>query len=148
MQNFTAELVDATNHRKNLVKMADLLVLDMPCSGLGTLRRKADIKLRKQAGDMQALAQISREIIEASWQYVKPGGKMLFSTCTISKSENLDNFSWILDNLPFDAVDFSANLPDFLNYPTAKNGYMQILPQDFGGDGFFVGVLQRRVENG
>ncbi|MCL2753503.1 MAG: 16S rRNA (cytosine(967)-C(5))-methyltransferase, partial [Defluviitaleaceae bacterium] len=79
----------------------------------------------------------------ASWKYVKKGGKMLFCTCTIGRAENIDNLNWILKNLPFKTVDFYEKLPQKLNGETARNGYLQLLPQDLNADGFFIAVLER-----
>ena len=141
LANLKVSLHDARIYRPELLETADLLIVDAPCSGLGTLRKRPDIKLNKQVDSMESLAVLTREIIENSWQYVKKGGKMLFSTCTISDVENIDNFNWIMENLPFKPVDFSAHMP--INHPTAKDGYAQILPQDFNSDGFFISILER-----
>ncbi|MCL2575020.1 MAG: 16S rRNA (cytosine(967)-C(5))-methyltransferase RsmB [Defluviitaleaceae bacterium] len=141
--NLTAELGDARVFDERLENTADLLILDMPCSGLGTLRRKADIKLNKTADSLDVLAEISREILITAHRYVKIGGKMLFCTCTISRAENEDNFNWILKNLPFRAVDFSDKLPQNWGVKTAKDGFLQVLPQEYGTDGFFISVLER-----
>lgn len=143
LKNIEIALGDAKVFESTLEETADLLILDMPCSGLGTLRRKADIKLVKQQESLEALAEISREILTASWKYVKKGGKMLFCTCTIGRAENIDNLNWILKNLPFKTVDFYEKLPQKLNGETARNGYLQLLPQDLNADGFFIAVLER-----
>lgn len=143
IQNFTANLSDAGKHQPELVSTADLLILDMPCSGLGTLRRKPDIKLNKHPKTIEELASLSREIIAASWQYTKIGGKILFCTCTIANAENIHNFRWMLENFPLKPVDISPNIPIGLEFATAKQGYIQILPQDLNTDGFFMAVLER-----
>jgi len=143
IENFTAEQADARKHRPELVNTADLMILDMPCSGLGTLRRKPDIKLNKQPESIADLAVLSREIVTASWQYVKVGGKILFSTCTIANAENIDNFKWMLENFPLKPVDISPNLPSEVDFATAKQGYIQLLPQNLNTDGFFIAVLER-----
>lgn len=143
ISNFQTQQADAQIYRPELEQTADLLIMDMPCSGLGTLRRKPDIKLNKQPDSIQALAKISREIFVASWQYARVGGKILFSTCTLTNAENADNFKWMLDNFPLRAVDISHKIPAGLNKTTAQQGYLQLLPQDLDGDGFFVAVLER-----
>ena len=127
LTNVTTKIADARIFCPNLADTADLLIVDAPCSGLGTMRKRPDIKLFKQPESLEALALLTREIIEASWRYVKVGGRMLFCTCTISKVENIDNFNWIVSNLPFKPVCEPV----------------QILPQDFDSDGFFIAVLER-----
>jgi len=126
IKNFTAELADARQHRKDLEETADLVIMDMPCSGLGTLRRKPDIKQTKQPEAIEELAKLSREIFEACWKYAKIGGKILFSTCTIAKAENADNVDWAL-----------------ANFPLKLEVQEQILPQTMNTDGFFIAVMTR-----
>jgi len=139
LDGVATQLACGTVFDKALEATADLLVIDAPCSGLGTLGRKADIKIRKEEESLKALAQLTKEIIQSSYKYLKVGGKMLFCTCTISKAENIDNFNWILENLPFKPVDFS----DKLALDAAKEGYVQILPRHFNSEGFFISLLER-----
>jgi 16S rRNA (cytosine967-C5)-methyltransferase len=143
LKNVEARLADAKIHRPELANWADLLIVDAPCSGLGTLRRRPDLKLFKEPESPETLALLAREFIKNSWQYVKIGGRILFCTCTISKIENIDNFNWIKANLPFKPVDFFDKIPQPLDYPTAKFGHIQILPQNFDTDGFFISLLER-----
>ncbi|MCL2354259.1 MAG: 16S rRNA (cytosine(967)-C(5))-methyltransferase RsmB [Defluviitaleaceae bacterium] len=139
LEGVATQLACGTVFDKTLETTADLLVIDAPCSGLGTLGRKADIKLRKEEEGLEVLAQLTKEIIQSSYKYLKIGGKMLFCTCTISKAENIDNFNWILENLPFKPVDFS----DKLALDTAREGYVQLLPRHFNSEGFFISLLER-----
>jgi 16S rRNA (cytosine967-C5)-methyltransferase len=146
LKNIKAELADGRVFCKELEETADLVILDAPCSGLGTLRKRPDIKIGKQEDSIENLAKMSREIFEGSWRYVKVGGRLVFATCTISNAENLDNFKWFLNNFPFVAVDFKDKLSEFMDFRmfhVEHLGCLQILPQDFGGDGFFIGVLER-----
>ena len=143
LKNAKAKLADACIHDPSLIQTADHLIIDAPCSGLGTLKKRPDIKLSKEYDSIQALASLSRKIIENSWQYVKIGGTMQFLTCTIADEENYQQYKWICENLPFKPVDFSEKLPDGFDCKTAKEGYMQILPQDFGSDGFFISTFER-----
>ncbi|MCL2168795.1 MAG: 16S rRNA (cytosine(967)-C(5))-methyltransferase RsmB [Defluviitaleaceae bacterium] len=126
LANVKTALHDARIFRPELEETADLVIADVPCSGLGTLRKRPDLKLNKQPESMETLAGLAREIIKNSWRYVKIGGRLLFSTCTISNVENMDNFEWIKANLPFKAVESKM-----------------ILPSDFDSDGFFIAVLER-----
>lgn len=143
LDNIEVQAGDAAKFDRALQNTADLLVVDAPCTGLGTLRRRPDIKLGKPQSSIADLAALQRKILAASWQYVRPGGKLLYLTCTISRAENLDNRNWLLKNFPLRPVDFSAQMPDFSGLATAKEGYVQILPQYFGTDGFFIAVFER-----
>ena len=134
---------DATKFDVKLASTADLVIVDAPCSGLGTLRRRPDIKLKKTSESIKELADLQRRILAVAWQYVKPGGKLLYSTCTISSAENIDNVNWLLNTFPLKSVDFSGKVPDVPHFSTARDGYIQILPQYFGTDGFFISVFER-----
>lgn len=114
----------------------DKVIIDAPCSGLGLTRKKPDIKYNKKAEDIAALAQLQRDILKASSAYVKTGGTLVYCTCTISSKENLDNVEWFCNN-------FNYKLDSLVPYikaeiPGRERGYIQILPQMFGTDGFFI----------
>ncbi|MCL2396890.1 MAG: 16S rRNA (cytosine(967)-C(5))-methyltransferase RsmB [Defluviitaleaceae bacterium] len=143
LKGITAGYDDATIFDENMRATADLLIVDAPCSGLGTLRRRPDIKLRKGQGSVAELADLQRRILAASWQYVRPGGRLLYATCTISRAENEDMRDWFLATFPFAAADFSDRVPAVAEFATAQDGYIQILPQYFGTDGFFIAIFER-----
>ena len=143
LNGIVAERGDGIVFDEKLCNWADLLIVDAPCSGLGTLRRRPDIKLNKDIGVVAELAALQRKILAASWKYVRLGGKMLYATCTISDAENMDNRNWLLEKFPFKPVDFSGKVPDIPEFATAKEGYIQILPQYFGTDGFFIAIFER-----
>ena len=133
---------DAAVYNEEFGNNWDLVIVDAPCSGLGTLGRRPDIKHNKMKESIKELAELQRHILTASWKYVAPGGKLLYSTCTISKAENIDNRNWFLENFPFKPVDFGseASKPEF---STAAEGYVQILPQYYNTDGFFIAIFER-----
>jgi 16S rRNA (cytosine967-C5)-methyltransferase len=79
---------DATHARSDLIDSADRVICDVPCSGLGTVRHKPEIKYKERGADIDALPVKQRDILGASSRYVKPGGILLYCTCTVSKSEN------------------------------------------------------------
>jgi len=143
LENITAQKWDATVFDESLRETADLVIVDAPCSGLGTMRRRPDIKLFKQQESIDELCSLQRQILTNSWQYVKPSGRLLYSTCTISSRENVDNRNWFLENFPFVPVDFSTSVPNIPEFATAKDGHLQILPQHFGTDGFFISIFER-----
>ena len=90
---------------------ADLVIADLPCSGLGIIGRKGDIRYHVTPEQIQQLADLQRQILKVVISYVKPGGYLLFSTCTISREENENNRQWILGTELFTPVDFSKRLP-------------------------------------
>ena len=84
-----------------------------------------------------------REIIDAVHKYVKPGGILLYSTCTINKQENEDNVTWLTENYPFETESLSAYLPDELK--AGEDGVMQLLPGIHDTDGFFIARLRKKA---
>lgn len=145
-----AELVelypqDARILREEWIGIADVLIADLPCSGLGVLGGKCDIKYHTEWKDVLALAKLQREILQVVSQYVKPGGILLYSTCTIGSEENQKNAEWIRKNLPFYFESIEDSLPEILRGRTGAKGYLQILPTDHT-DGFFIAKFRRSME--
>ena len=90
---------------------ADIVIADLPCSGIGFIGRKPDIKYHMTEESLKALEELQRQILSVVWRYVKPGGTLIYSTCTINKGENEKNASWIRGNLPFEPVDIKRKAP-------------------------------------
>ena len=78
-----------------------------------------------------------------AWKYVKKGGILIYSTCTISREENEDMVNWIINNTPLKLESMDAYLPDALVSETTKKGYLQLLPGIHECDGFFIARLKR-----
>ncbi|MDD7403202.1 MAG: 16S rRNA (cytosine(967)-C(5))-methyltransferase RsmB [Butyribacter sp.] len=135
---------DATVLREEWIEKADVVIADLPCSGLGVIGKKCDIKYKTKQEDIIALAKIQRQIVSVVSQYVKPGGRLIFSTCTIAKKENEENVKWIQENLPFQTVSIEEHLPEILRGKTGKEGYLQVLPNETGTDGFFLSCFQKQ----
>ncbi len=117
---------------------ADRVLVDAPCSGLGVLRRKPDIKYARSAEDLQLLADTGYAILENAKRYVKPGGIIVYSTCTIEKCEN----DGVTDK-------FLANNPDFEKiaidiYDKPNTGSITLYPDTDGCDGFYICKMQRK----
>lgn len=151
LTNIRAKVWDATVFDPSSEAKADIVIADLPCSGMGIIGRKPDIKYHLTKESIQALEELQRQILSVVWRYVKPGGKLIYSTCTINKGENEANAAWIRENLPFDPVDLSRELPPEWNHPlfekSWREGQIQILPgidpwKKF--DGFFISVFKRR----
>lgn len=122
LSNVTAKRWDATVLDKDMVGKADIVIADLPCSGLGVLRKKTDIKYRMTLEAEQELVQLQREILDVVASYVKPGGTLVYSTCTIHRAENEENVEL-----------FIAKHPE---YRVEK--MKQIFPEETLGDGFFL----------
>ena len=95
---------------------------------------------------IEELAELQREILEVVYQYLKPGGILMYSTCTICVEENEKNRAWILEHLPMEAVPL--DLPEGMNADcqTCREGYLQLLPGVHQSDGFFMAKFRRRME--
>ena len=143
--NITARQWDATTPDPSMKGQADVVLADLPCSGLGVLGRKKDIRYRVQEEDLHALAALQRQILTCAADYVKPGGTLVYSTCTINKEENEENLCWFTAHFPFEPVSLDDRLPEALKSETTKDGYLQLLPGTHPCDGFFLAKLRRGV---
>lgn len=122
---------------------ADLVLADLPCSGLGVLNKKTDLKYRMTREQQKDLVRLQREILKTVQAYVKPGGTLIYSTCTINQEENEKNVDWFLKQFPFEAVSLEDCLPKTLKGGTASRGYLQFLPGLHASDGFFIAKFRR-----
>lgn len=141
--NMTAVRQDATVFDGASVEKADILLADLPCSGLGVIGRKPDIKYKMTEAKQQELVKLQRKILDTVWSYVKVGGTLIYSTCTIGADENQYNVKWFLENYPFKLETIDPYLCDALKSRTTKAGYLQLLPGVHGTDGFFLARFKR-----
>lgn len=135
---------DAAEHMEELEGWADVVLADVPCSGLGVMGRKKDIRYRVQPQDLKALADLQKEILAASWEYVKPGGVLLYSTCTVDRMENEEMVQYITDNFPFERESLNEYLPGSLQDEQTADGMLQLFPGEHDTDGFFIARLRRK----
>ncbi len=140
----TVQVWDALVLDEDMTEKADVVFADLPCSGLGVIGRKPDIKRRVRPEDIEVLAELQRDILSVVWQYVKPGGILVYSTCTASPKENTGNREWFLTNYPFEPVDITGRLGNRISAATMAEGYIQLLPGQYPCDGFFLAVMRRR----
>ena len=121
------------------VEPADKVLLDAPCSGLGVLSKKPDIKWKRDISDIRKLTAIQTEIIENAAQMLKPGGVLVYSTCTIEPEENQEVVRCFLEKHPEFALEDAKRFipPDFV----APEGYVVTLPHKHGMDGSFAARL-------
>jgi len=142
--NISVKTWDARVLDADAVEKADVLLADLPCSGLGIIGRKADIKYKMTPEKQADLVKLQREILETIQQYVKPGGKLIYSTCTINEDENAGNLKWFTSKFPFELESLETELPFLNEINTLKEGYVQLLPGVHKTDGFFVAKLRRK----
>lgn len=135
---------DAAVLDESMIESADVVLADVPCSGLGILGKKRDIKYRVSEESLREVTVLQRAIIDTVWQYVKPGGVLLYSTCTIHREENQDMVDYIVGNYPFAAESLEPYLPEVLHGETVRKGYLQMLPGVEESDGFFIARFRRR----
>lgn len=117
----------------------DRILLDAPCSATGVIRRHPDIKWLRRADDIAALATLQAEILDAMWQQLKPGGTLVYATCSILPQENREQVKAFLARTP-DAV-----LAEGADNGTADAPGRQILPGEEDMDGFYYAVLEKRL---
>lgn len=140
--NVQTKAWDATVFDPSMEGKADVVLADLPCSGLGIIGKKPDIKLRLKEEELESLSALQREILSVVSRYVKPGGTLLYSTCTINKGENEKNADWILENLPFEKKSIRENLPEALRGDCEENR-IQLLPGVHSCDGFFIAAFKK-----
>lgn len=122
---------------------ADYVLVDAPCSGLRLLRKKPDIKYNKSMSDIDDLVLIQRDILKASANIVKDGGVLVYSTCTISPKENIDNVNWFCSEYGFSLESLVDYIPNRVKSNTISKGYIQLLPFEYGTDGFFIARMRK-----
>ena len=127
-QNVKAQMQDATILDEAMIEKADVVLADLPCSGLGILGKKPDIKMHLSSEQVHGIVQLQKEILEVVCNYVKPQGTLVYSTCTINPMENQDNVKWFLQT--------------HKEYELAEE--KQVLPSGGYTDGFFYAKFIKR----
>lgn len=130
VQNMRVVRMDATILDAESVEKADIVMADLPCSGLGVLNKKSDLKYRMTREQQEELVKLQRKILGTVWQYVKPGGTLIYSTCTVHKEENEKNAGWFAANYPFELKE-----------------QVQMLPGIDPWDGFYIARLERKADD-
>jgi len=140
--NVTTFAQDATKLNAELVASTDRVLIDVPCSGLGIIRKKPEIKWNKKRNDLREIIPVQREIMNNAWQYLKQGGVMIYSTCTLNKEENEENIEWFLNNHEDCEVKrIFVGKQDNLVY--SREGLLTVMPNE-NMDGFFIAKLEKR----
>lgn len=144
--NIRAEVWDALEFDERWEAKADIVIADLPCSGLGIIGKKPDIKYQATEEKLAELAELQREILSVVSRYVKPGGKLIYSTCTIDPLENEEQREWFLREFPFESRSIEGLLGDAVQEKTMKDGYVQLLPGKYPCDGFFIASFRRKTD--
>lgn len=139
-----AEHWDALILDEHLVESADVVIADVPCSGLGVIGKKTDIKYRMNPQNIASLVTLQRKILDTAWRYVKPGGILLYSTCTVNPEENQAQVDYLTEHYPLTGESLDDFLPESLKSETTRQGYLQLLPGIHQCDGFFMAKLRKR----
>lgn len=163
-ENIQTQVFDATVEDETLLESADIALLDVPCSGLGVIGKKRDIKYRVTPQDLKDLQALQRQIVSTCSRYVRPGGILIYSTCTINPGENEEMVRYITDHLPFtpDSLDNILPLkaledreqveqlrkqhgkePSVPLTAQQRSACIQLLPGYMEGDGFFIARFRR-----
>ncbi|WP_420807126.1 16S rRNA (cytosine(967)-C(5))-methyltransferase RsmB [Bacillus coahuilensis] len=121
----------------------DRILVDAPCSGLGVVRRKPDIKYAKNEKDLNSLQRIQLEILNRVAPLLKKGGILVYSTCTVDQIENDGTVQQFLKE-HHDFEPAHLNTPEALQAFKQEDYKLQIFPQDFGGDGFFISSFRKK----
>ncbi|MBC7088264.1 MAG: 16S rRNA (cytosine(967)-C(5))-methyltransferase RsmB [Tissierellales bacterium] len=142
LKSVKSEIFDATTLDNSLIDKVDCCLVDAPCSGLGLIRRKPDIKWNRTLDDIDELILIQEKILNTCSSYVKVGGKLIYSTCTINNAENISQIEKFLKHHKNFALEPFCDRFD-KTFETAKKGYVQLFPNVHGTDGFFIASLKR-----
>ncbi len=130
MENIRAARQDATVLDEASVEKADVVLADLPCSGLGVLNKKRDLKYRMTPKQQEELVMLQRRILETVQRYVKPGGVLVYSTCTVHREENEGNTAWFLERFPF-----------------VLKEQRQMLQGRDPWDGFYIAKMERKLHD-
>ena len=141
LTNITARLQDATETVAEWVENMDVVIADVPCSGLGIIRKKPDIRY-KDLEEMKDLPGLQLRILENQAKYVKKGGVLLYSTCTVLKRENEDIVTAFLDKNDEFYLE-PLELPEV--FPKNESGMLTLIPGEYDTDGFFICRLRRKA---
>ena len=143
MMNVSVRVRDARVTDETMIGQADVLLVDVPCSGLGVIGKKQDIKYRVTRESMEEIVGLQKEIVGNVVQYLKPEGIMMYSTCTMNPAENDEMVEWICREYGMKTESMAQMMPEELR-DAAEQGYMQLLPGIHDADGFFMARLRRK----
>ncbi len=139
--NIEVMVNDASLYKDEFSERFDLVIADLPCSGLGVIGRKPDIKYKTKPEDITELASLQRKMLENAFRYLKKGGYLVFSTCTLTVEENIENCEFILKN-GLTKIDIKEKLDKTMQVYLKSDSYLEIIPSE-EHDGFFAAVFRK-----
>ncbi|HZK01155.1 MAG TPA: 16S rRNA (cytosine(967)-C(5))-methyltransferase RsmB [Tissierellaceae bacterium] len=138
------ETMDALEKDENLIGKMDYILLDAPCSGLGLVRRKPEIKWNRSEDDIATLSKLQYDIIMNVKDYLRVGGVLVYSTCTIEKDENINLIKRFIEENPnYSLTNIEDNFDYKAKLDTLQEGYIQLFPHIHKTDGFFIAKMFR-----
>lgn len=146
LENVETVVWDALIPDHDKKEWADIVIADLPCSGFGIVSKKNDIKYHITKEQLLELSNLQKTILTNAASYVKPGGVLLYSTCTINPEENRDNAVWFLDHFNFSKEDITDVVPEKLKDSMLDNYMLQLLPGVVECDGFFIAKFRKNME--
>ena len=138
LSSITVKRQDARTAAQQETELFDAVLLDVPCSGLGVIRRRPEIKWQRQEDDISRLVHLQRELLAGVAPMVRPGGILVYSTCTLAQEENEENIAWFLDRHREFQLDRETP------HPLCAEGMVQIFPDQYDSDGFFIARLKKQ----
>jgi 16S rRNA (cytosine967-C5)-methyltransferase len=123
----------------------DCILLDAPCSGLGVIRRKPDLKWSKQEHEIAAICILQSKLLNAIHGLLKPGGILVYSTCTMEFTENQGMVTQFLQQNPLFTLEAFPNPMFLAEHSDASTGMLQILPHHYDSDGFFIARMRKNL---
>lgn len=142
--NIKAMVADALIFEPEKENTADIVFADLPCSGLGVMGKKRDIKYHVTEGTLKDIVTLQQSMLHIVQRYVKPEGTLIYSTCTINREENEKMVQWFTENYAFETESLNPYLPECLQSKTTEQGYLQLLPGIHETDGFFIARLRKK----
>jgi 16S rRNA (cytosine967-C5)-methyltransferase len=143
LDNMRFEVFDALKEDPDMIEKADILLADLPCSGLGIIGKKRDIRYRVKEQDLHTLPKLQKQILQTVSKYVKRNGILVYSTCTINPEENEKIAKWIENTMGFKRESLNPFLCAELQSEEAESGMLQLLPGKHKTDGFFIAKFRK-----
>lgn len=142
--NVETRVMDALKKDIEFIKTADAVLIDAPCSGFGTLRRHPDIRWNKTFKQVRALSEMQYNLLKNAAQHIKPGGILVYSTCSIEPMENEEVIQRFLTDFPMYTVENARRfLPNIPPSAITPQGFVQTFPHEHGVDGAFAARLKK-----
>jgi len=142
LKNVSLVCSDATVFDSTVEECADIVIADVPCSGTGVTARKPDIKYNMNEESQKELRKLQQSILQNAVRYVKPGGVLIFSTCTLNMDEN-DNGRTFLMKQGMKPESLIPYLPKELHGEDAENGFLRLIPGIHATDGFYISKFRK-----